>query len=147
MTIQTILVPIDFDETSDHALKTAAELAAKLGASLIVLHTVEVAPYAYAYFGAALPPPDMLSSLEAAARRSLDEKLATLRTTAPSAKAVLTTGVPWRQVLAGIEELKPDLVVLGTHARRGFDRFLLGSVAEKIVRTSPVPVMTVPPSR
>jgi nucleotide-binding universal stress UspA family protein len=147
MTFQNILVPIDFDETSDHALKTAAALAATLGASITVLHTVEIPPYAYAYFGAALPPPDMLSLVEAAARKSLDQKLETVRATVPSATAILTTGVPWRQIIAGIEERKADLVVMGTHARRGVEHVLLGSVAEKIVRASSVPVLTVPPPR
>jgi nucleotide-binding universal stress UspA family protein len=143
MKFRNILVPIDFDETSDHALKTAAALAADLGASITVLHTVEIPPYAYAYFGAALPPPDVLSAVEAAARKSLDQKLETLRATVPSTRSIVTTGVPWRQILAGIEELKPDLVVMGTHARRGVEHVLLGSVAEKIVRTSSVPVLTI----
>ena len=145
MTFRNILVPIDFDETSDHALKTATALAANLGASITVLHTVEIPPYAYAYFGAALPPPDMLSSLEAAARKSLDQKLETAPRDRAFGQAILTTGVPWRQIIAGIEELKADLVVMGTHARRGVERMLLGSVTEKIVRASSVPVLTVPP--
>jgi nucleotide-binding universal stress UspA family protein len=147
MSYRSILVPIGFDETSDHALKAAVALAADLGASITLLHTVEIAPYAYAYFAAALPPPDLLSALESTARRSLDEKLATVRATVPSARAVLTTGVPWRQILAGIDEIKADLVVMGTHARHGLERVLLGSVTDKIVRTSPVPVLTIPPPR
>jgi len=147
MTFRNILVPIDFDETSDDALKTATALAASLGASITVLHTVEIPTYSYAYFGAALPPPDVLSLVEAAARKSLDEKLEIVRATVPAAKAILTTGVPWRQIVAGIEEIKADLVVMGTHARRGVERMLLGSVAEKIVRASSVPVLTVPPPR
>ena len=89
----------------------------------------------------------MLSSLEAAARKSLDQKLEMVRATVPAVQSVLTTGVPWRQIIAGIEELKADLVVMGTHARRGVERMLLGSVTEKIVRASPVPVLTVPPPR
>jgi nucleotide-binding universal stress UspA family protein len=147
MTFRHILVPIDFDGSSDLALRTAITLAADLGASLTILHTIEVPLYAYANFGAALPPPDVLSSLETAAQGSLDQKLAIVRADVPSATSILTTGVPWRQILAGIQERKPDLVVMGTHARRGVEHLLLGSVAEKIVRTSPVPVLTVPPPR
>jgi nucleotide-binding universal stress UspA family protein len=93
------------------------------------------------------PPPDVLSSVEAAARKALEEKLETVRATVPSAQSIVTTGVLWRQILAGIEQLKPDLVVMGTHARRGVEHVLLGSVAEKIVRASSVPVLTVPPPR
>ena len=147
MSFRSILAPIDFDETSDEASRTAAALATTFGASLTLLHCVDIPPYAYANFGGSLPPPDMLSGLEAAARRALDLKLATARLSVPSAKAILTTGIPWRQILAGIEASNADLVVMGTHGRQGLPHVLLGSVAEKIVRSSSVPVLTVPPSR
>ena len=61
-------------------------------------------------------------------------------------KAVVATGVPWRQILAAVGETGIDLVVVGTQRRRWLEHALLGSVAEKIVRTSPVPVLTVPPA-
>ena len=147
MAFRHILVPLDFDETSDLALKTAIDLAADLKASITLLHTIEVSSYAYANFGAALPPPDLLSALETAARRSLDQKLEAVRKVEPSATAILTTGVVWRQVLAAITDRRADLVVMGTHGRGGLEHMLLGSVAEKIVRSSPVPVLTVPPPR
>ena len=51
--------------------------------------------------------------------------------------------MPWEEILATIEAVGADLVIMGTHGRRGVPRLLLGSVAEKIVRTSPVPVLTV----
>jgi nucleotide-binding universal stress UspA family protein len=147
MAFHHILVPIDFDETSDRAVKTAIDLAGDVKASITLLHTIEIPQYAYANFGAALPPPDLLSALEVAARRSLDQKLEVVRATVPSAKGIVTTGVPWRQILAAIDDRQADLVVMGTHGRHGLGHALLGSVAEKIVRTSPVPVMTVPPPR
>jgi len=58
-------------------------------------------------------------------------------------ETAITHGVPYRAILDAIEEADADLVVIGTHGRTGIDRYLLGSVAEKLVRTSPVPVMTV----
>ncbi|WP_336330074.1 universal stress protein [Haloarcula sp. CGMCC 1.2071] len=58
-------------------------------------------------------------------------------------ETAITHGVPYRAILDAIEEAGADLVVIGTHGRTGIDRYLLGSVAEKLVRTSPVPVMTV----
>jgi nucleotide-binding universal stress UspA family protein len=147
MAFHHILVPTDFDETSDRAVKTATDLAGDVKASVTLLHTIEIPQYAYANFGATLPPPDLLSALEVAARRSLDERLEVVRATVPSANAIVTTGVPWRQILAAIADRQVDLVVMGTHGRHGLGHALLGSVAEKIVRTSPVPVMTVPPPR
>jgi nucleotide-binding universal stress UspA family protein len=147
MAFHHILVPIDFDETSNRAVKTAMDLANAITASITLLHTIEIRQYAYANFGAALPPPDLLSALEVAARRSIDQTLEGVRARVPSAKAIVTTGVPWRQILAAIDELQADLVVMGTHGRQGLGRALLGSVAEKIVRSSPVAVMTVPRPR
>jgi nucleotide-binding universal stress UspA family protein len=144
MTFGKLLVPVDFDETSDQAVKTAVAIASKVGASITLLHTVEIYPNAYANFGAMLPPPDVLSSIETAARKMLDTKLDGLRAAVPSADAIVTTGVPWRQILAAVDARKPDMVVMGTHARRGLERALLGSVAEKVVRMCPVPVLLVP---
>jgi nucleotide-binding universal stress UspA family protein len=146
MAIHHVLVPTDFDETSDLALEVAANLAQQVGASITLLHVVDVPLYAYANFGAALPPPDMLGAIERHARAALDQRLHKVRPTISACKAVIATGVPWRQILAAIGETGSDLVVMGTQRRRGLEHALLGSVAEKIVRTSPVPVLTVPPA-
>ena len=59
--------------------------------------------------------------------------------------ALLECGAPWREILRVVEETKPDLVVMGTHGRRGLGHALIGSVAEKLVRMSPAPVLTVRP--
>jgi nucleotide-binding universal stress UspA family protein len=142
-----ILAPIDFDDTSDRALDLAAELAKAFGASLTILHTVDIPPYAYANFGAALPPPDLLGILEHHAREALDGRLRKVQTAIPEAKVILTTGVPWREILAAVDRVSADMVVLGTQRHGWLEHALLGSVAEKIVRASPVPVLTVPPSR
>src|SRR5262249_21761393 len=141
-----ILVPVDFDPSSDRVLETATTLARALGASITLFHVVEVPLYGYANFGASLLPPDVLTAAESAARGSLDQKLQGVLATIPSAKAVLTRGVPWRLILSAIDELKADLVVMGQRRRRPLEHALLGSVAEKIIRTSGVPVVTVPPA-
>ena len=86
---------------------------------------------------------DMLTPIQGAATEQLDALVAEIRRQHPGTKGVLARGVPWREVLTTIEQSKPDLVVMGTHGRRGVGRAILGSVAEKIVRMSPVPVLTV----
>ena len=58
-------------------------------------------------------------------------------------ETAISHGIPYRAILAAIDEADADLVVVGTHGRTGIDRYLLGSVAEKLVRTAPVPVRTV----
>jgi nucleotide-binding universal stress UspA family protein len=97
----------------------------------------------YAYGGIEFSALDLLTPIRETAQNCLDETLTDVRKTVPEARAILRRGAPWREILSAIEEGKPDLVVMGTHGRRGVERMVLGSVAEKIVRTSPVPVLTV----
>lgn len=134
-----ILVPIDFGEPSMHALETAIDLAKQYRSCLILFHTWEIPSYGY---GAALPA-GVLTQLEGDARAELDTVLANVAKQVPDTKAVLACGIPWRELLKAIEQMDPDLVVMGTHGRRGLGRALLGSVTEKIVRMSSAPVLTV----
>ena len=141
VSFKKLLVPVDFGESSKQALEVALDLAKQYRSELTLLHTWEIPVYGYGAmeFSAV----DMLTPIQGAAREQLDGLLADVRKQLPDAKAVLARGVPWREILAVIEQDKPDLVVMGTHGRRGVGRAILGSVAEKIVRMSPVPVLTV----
>jgi nucleotide-binding universal stress UspA family protein len=139
-TFHRILIPTDFSEPSEQALRIALEMARGAGADVVLLHICEIPTYAYV--GIATPV-DLLSPLAELAGQKLDELLKSLRTGFPGARSVLKVGVPWEQILATISEVGADLVVMGTHGRRGVAHALLGSVAEKIVRLSPVPVLTV----
>jgi nucleotide-binding universal stress UspA family protein len=135
---QKILVPLDFGEPSMRALAAAIDLAKLYGSSLTLFHTWEIPSYGY---GAALPA-DVLTQLESSARAQLDAVLADVAKQVPDTNAILECGVPWRELLRTIELVDPDLVVMGTHGRKGIGRALLGSVTEKIVRMSPVPVLS-----
>ena len=90
-----------------------------------------------------LAPVDLLAPMWTAGFQQLEDTLAKVKVTAPRATEETARGVPWREILASIERHRPDLVVMGTHGRRGLPRMVLGSVAEKIVRMSPIPVLTV----
>ena len=138
---RNILVPIDFGESSEEALEVAIGLAKQHRSGLTLIHTWEVPSYAYGAME--FSAMDMLTPVQEAAREQLDGLLAEVRKELPETKAVLARGVPWQEILAAIERGKPDLVVMGTHGRRGLRHALLGSVAEKIVRLSPAPVLTV----
>jgi nucleotide-binding universal stress UspA family protein len=141
----SIIVPVDFGESAEQALEMAIDLARKLGTSLTLLHVYEIP--AYAYSGMSFVAADLLGPIQEAARKQLEHVLTEVKKRVPGAKAILRRGVPWTEILAGIEETRADLVVIGTHGRRGLSHALLGSVAEKIVRMSPVPVLTVRKSR
>jgi nucleotide-binding universal stress UspA family protein len=139
--IRRILVPHDFSETAEKAFGLALALAAKLGASLTLLHVYEVPSYAFAE---GVPLPVSLTEEIAAAARSALEVLAgrAAQEGVPIA-TLLRQGAAWSEIAAAAKEPGADLIVMGTHGRRGVARMLLGSVAEKVVRTAPCPVLTV----
>ncbi len=137
-----ILVPTDFGDCADHALDVAVALARRLDAKLTLLHVCELPVSAYAMYAQGLYFP--MDTLEAAAAKALESATARLKARYPGADSVLKSGTAVDQLLITPDEVGADLIVMGTHGRRGVSRVLLGSVAEKTVRLSKVPVLTVP---
>lgn len=135
-----ILVPVDFEASSKRALEVATDLALKFEAKLTLFHAWDTPAYAYANF---YVPGDLWSLLEEAAKKQLCETLVEVRKRVPHADSVLVYGPAGFEILKAIEREDVDLVVLGTHGREGLSRVLLGSVAEKVVRGSSVPVLTI----
>ena len=131
-----ILVPVDFGGPSLRACDRAAALARELLGSITLVHVVEPLPYPI--------PPEATAQLREAAARAMEVHAAKLRPHVRELHTRIAAGTPWREVLAAIDAEQADLVVAGTHGRRGLARVALGSVAERIVRTSPVPVLTIP---
>jgi nucleotide-binding universal stress UspA family protein len=138
MTIKHILVPTDFSDASERALAMAVELARTFQARLTLLHAWAIPNTVYGE-GLAWPVED----LEKASRRTLDDVHARVSKLVHGTEATLQVGTEWQRILDVAKERKVDLIVMGTHGRRGLQRLVLGSVAEKIVRLSPVPVLTV----
>jgi len=137
-----ILVATDFSETADHALDYAIELAARIGATVTVLHAYEL-PVVCFPDGAFIASADLSTRIAEAAQSGLDATTRTREGRGVELTKVLKQAAPWEAVAQATNELGIDLVVCGTHARKGLVRTLLGSVAEKLVRTSPVPVLTI----
>jgi nucleotide-binding universal stress UspA family protein len=138
-----ILVPVDFSDPSTRALRYALAMAGQLGASLDVLHVVPN-PYVDDPGGLYLPlPVTYLDDLMDAARKRLDGLLDSADRRAPRARAIVKVGDPLRQVVDYARDEAVDLIVLGTHGRSGLAHLFLGSVAERVVRTAPCPVLTV----
>ncbi len=133
---RSILVPTDFSEASQRAVDVGVELAREFDASLTLLHVHELPSYAYAI------PDEVAERAEALARRELEQRLAQARARLPKADAIMRTGVPWQVILDVARERGADLLALSTRGRHGLQRVLIGSVAEKVVRLSPVPVLT-----
>jgi nucleotide-binding universal stress UspA family protein len=136
-----ILVPHDFSETADVALAFALELAAKLGARITIAHAYEVPSYGYPD-GIALTA-EVAGNIRRSAESALEAVAARSRRPGLEVQTLLRDGVAWSEINAAAKQARADLIVMGTHGRHGFARALLGSVAEKVVRTAPCPVLTV----
>ncbi len=139
--IKRILVAHDFSEPADFALAYALDLAEKLGAQLTIMHAYEVPTYGYPE-GPALTL-EMASQIERSAQSALEGVAARACRPAVQIDTVLRHGPSWSEINAVASQLAVDLIVMGTHGRRGIARALLGSVAEKVVRTAPCAVLTV----
>ncbi len=147
--ITRILVPIDFSAHADRALRYATTLADRFNATVEVLHVVEDPFVSGAWAPEAVAPniPELLADLVAAARGKLDDlKAAAIAKGVRLKTTVLTTVVSGRpaDTIADFARTERfDLIVMGTHGRTGLSHALLGSVAERVVRTAPCPVLTV----
>lgn len=137
--IHRILCPVDFSDFSRHAFHHAAAVAGWYESELIVLHVFSSVP------NAGVPPTQLgdgeREALVTEMRRFIGQTPPGL-----SVKVVVQEALDVRhEILAQAEALKADLLVLGSHGRSGFERMLLGSVTEKVMRMAPCPVMVVPP--
>jgi nucleotide-binding universal stress UspA family protein len=137
LAVRTVLHPTDFSERSQYAFGLACALAQGYGARLIVLHVAEVPTVAYGE-GVVSPNPE---ELRAAAQEQLD-RLQVPHTNVRVERR-LEQGDIVTEILRVAQEIRADLIVLGTHGRTGLARLLMGSVAEQIVRKAVCPVLTV----
>lgn len=139
--LQRILVPVDFSEKSERALDYAIELAKKVGARITLVHAYEIPVYGFTD-ATLVATPDLAARLSDAAQKTLDALVESRRDRGVPMQAVLRNGVAWEEIAAVAKESQADLIVIGTRGRRGLARALLGSVAESVIRTSDVPVLT-----
>jgi nucleotide-binding universal stress UspA family protein len=139
---QTILVPTDFGEPSEAALDYAVELAKALGAEIVILHAFEIPAMSFPD-GAIVATAEMTSRILEGAQVGLDKQVTRYASSGVSVRGIVKQNDPWHAVLTTAEEIGADLVCMGTHGRRGLPRAILGSVAEKVVRTCTMPVLVV----
>ena len=139
---KTILVPTDLSDGAEEALDYALELAAALGAQVHLLNVVGIPSLGVPELGLAMASVT-IDTVVVENQKAIDELAARKRTSAPIGQAILRTGDAKDTILQVAKELGADLIVMGTHGRRGLKRALLGSIAELVVRTAACPVLTV----
>jgi nucleotide-binding universal stress UspA family protein len=141
-----VLVATDFSEPSDAALAYGRELAFTFGAQLVIAHVAEntLTRGFGGGDGFVAVDPALQRSVEAGARRQLESLISDEdREQLYAAAVVLTSNTPAHAITEYAKEAAVDLIVLGTHGRGAVAQLLMGSVAERVVRTAPCPVLTV----
>ncbi len=143
---QRILVPVDGSPTSNAGLAEAIKLAKLTGARVRVLHVVDEMPYVMSAEGYAAMSGDVFTILKEAGQAVLEQARFAVDAAGIPVEATLFDSLSGRlcdRVAEQVQEWGADVIVLGTHGRRGVGRMLLGSDAEQIVRTATVPVLLV----
>ncbi|HKL29865.1 MAG TPA: universal stress protein [Natrialbaceae archaeon] len=138
---ERILVPTDGSEEVEQAITYAIDLAAEQGATIHAVYVINTATYG------SLPMETSWEGISDMFTDEGDRAIARVEELAAEAgvpvEGALLEGTPSREIVRYAEKRDCDLVVIGTHGRGGIDRLLLGSVAERVVRTSPVPVLSI----
>ena len=140
--IQQVLVATDFSEIATRALDEAVDLAEQLGAKVTLVHSYEIPIYGFPD-GILVATSDVVAGLMRAGQTGLEAAIEKRKDRKVEITPVLRDGTPWEEVNKVAEDVKADVIVVGTHGRRGLARALLGSVAERILRTATRPVLVV----
>ena len=142
--VKNILCPVDFSDSSDHAMRYAVALAQTFGVALTLLHVV--APVVAALPGETALPDTLqtdIDELAAACEARMQQTVGALAAEGHAVQPRVLNGVPFVEIIRYARDAETDLIVMGTHGRTGLGHLLIGSVAERVVRKAPCPVLTV----
>jgi nucleotide-binding universal stress UspA family protein len=137
-----ILVPTDFGEPSEAALDYAIDYARALGGEVVLMHSYEI-PIIGFPDGAIVATAELTARILEGAQAGLDRQVKNRENCGVTIRGIVKQGDAYHMVNETVDEVGADLIVMGTHGRKGIPRVLIGSVAEKVVRTAHVPVLTV----
>jgi nucleotide-binding universal stress UspA family protein len=141
--IGKIVCAVDFSEFSNYALRYALHLAKVFAAQLTLLHVVEL-PFLPSYSLAGVPDLSIpVEEIENGARQKMDEMVAECRKDCPRVEGEVRMGTAFVEIINYAREKECDLIVVGTHGRTGLRHVIIGSVAEKVVRKAPCPVLSI----
>jgi len=140
---EKILFATDFSENSEHAFDYAYALAQKFGSQLIILHVINEPVDLRGFYVPHVSFENLEKEIEEGAEKMMQKFCRTKIKDFSNYKANIVTGIPYEEILKKADEENVSLIVLGTQGRSGIDHLLFGSTAERVVRKSARPVMTV----
>jgi nucleotide-binding universal stress UspA family protein len=143
MQIKTILFPTDFSQGARAAMDHAVSLAGDYKARLVLLYVIQDISIAEWYIPSSLSVTDLVEDMQKSAWKEMDKWAAEVSAKVKEVEKMVVRGVPFVEIIRTAKEKNADLIVIGTHGRTGIDHMLFGSTAEKVVRKSPCPVLTV----
>jgi nucleotide-binding universal stress UspA family protein len=141
--IKNLLFATDFSEGSSLALPYAVDLAKRYRAKLFLVHVVYDLTKTAGWYVPNTSVDEIYRDIEKSARAELERFSKEETTGVAEIEYAVLKGTPYEEITKFVAENKIDLIVLGTHGRKGIDRVLFGSTAEQIVRNAPCPVLSV----
>ncbi len=144
---RNILFPVDLSESSSKIVPYVQALAEKFGSKIHLLFVARVFDYFTGIYVPASTITNVQKQIMDGAEKRLDEFINQHFNDYPDATASIVAGDAAESIINYITTNKIDLVIMGTHGRKGLDKVIFGSVAERVVKTAPVPVMVVNPHK
>jgi nucleotide-binding universal stress UspA family protein len=143
LSIRRILFPTDFSEPAQYAWSYALTFAQEFGAEIHLLHVIAPPPRLTEAYAVDYDPEKMVGSLSAEANATMDRQIEAAKSRGLVFRREVQVGVDFREIIDYATKHNIDLIAMATHGRSGLAHVLLGSVAEKVVRKAPCPVLTI----
>ena len=138
-----ILFATDFSESSDYAFRYALSLAKKFNSRLLIIHIINEPVDLRGFYVPHISFEKLEEEIEEGARKMMEKFCRIHLRDYDNYESFIIPGIPFDEIIKKASEESADLIVLGTHGRTGLDHVLFGSTAEKVVRKSSIPVMTI----
>lgn len=139
----TILFAVDFSESSDHAFSYAFELAQKFSSRLVIIHVINEPVDLRGFYVPHISFDNLEKEIAEGAEKMMDRFCDSKLKVFANYERSVVSGIPYEEIVRKAEEVNADLIIMGTHGRKGLDHMLFGSTAERVVRGAHCPVMTV----
>ncbi len=143
MQIKTILFPTDFSNGARAAMDYALSLSKDYGAKLILLYVIQDISIAEWYIPSSISAADLVEDMQKSAGKEMEKWGQEAAAKVKDVETMIVRGIPFVEIIKTAKDRNADIIVIGTHGRTGIDHMLFGSTAEKVVRKSHCPVLTV----